>query len=360
MTIIIDLLPYFFLLLLTIIIPKIARKHYVGILFVIFTLFAGFRYGVGWDYFNYTRAIEEAGWQLERIEFIPRQIELLAHYFGEPQLFFLITSLLISLLYFVTIKKLSIDPAISIFVFLCIPLFFITSLTTIRFSMSVAILFFAAIFANNNWKLYLLLIIVAFFTHRASIIGLLVIPILFEKVHISRTLNFIIFICCFIFSLFYSLVPFLSAFLIQLGDLSKVLEEMAVTGQQYITSSTGTGYSRSPYLYATINLCNLLIYSHLTNSGSNNVVKKYITLFNLGTSLMFLMSFDQTYASRLAQPFMVFIILLIPYYRKVRTPLRYVIYAICLFAFVFSLSIQGFHPDFMNRRNCYLPYQLFF
>ena len=295
MTIIIDLLPYLFLLLLTIIIPKIARRHYVGILFVLFTLFAGFRYGVGWDYFNYTRAIEEGGWHLERIEFVPRQIELLAHNFGEPQLFFFITSLLISLLYFVTINKLSIDPAISIFVFLCIPLFFITSLTTVRFSMSVAILFFAAIFANKNWKLYILLIIVAFFTHRVSIIGLLAMPILFDKVRINRTLNFIIFISCFIFSLFYSFAPTLSVLLFQLSDLSKVLEEMAVTGQEYITTSTGAGFTRSPYLYAAINLCNLLIYSHLTNYGSNNVVEKYITLFNLGTSLMFLMSFDQTF-----------------------------------------------------------------
>ena len=56
----IALFPYIGLLLLTLLIPQFVnnKKRYMVFLFLVFFMFSGFRYGVGWDFFNYLHIIE--------------------------------------------------------------------------------------------------------------------------------------------------------------------------------------------------------------------------------------------------------------------------------------------------------------
>lgn len=82
-------------------------------------------------------------------------------------------------------------------------------------------------------------------------------------------------------------------------------------------------------------------------------------MYNLGCSVMFLFSFEATMASRLAQVFMVYILLLCPSYNRFKMA-KGVILLIAVVAYFFQLSIQASHPDFEGRWNCFLPYRFAF
>lgn len=359
--IVFQLIPYLALMLLTIFIPKHSKNNGIKLLFVIFVIFGGCCYGVGWDYFNYTKSILEQGWFVDRMEFFPRQLAILAGQLNSPQLFFFINSLLVVLLYFYTIQKESINPAVSIFVFLCLPIFFLSSINILRYALAMALLFFAHRYAEKqNWLIYLCFVAVAFFTHKASIFGILVLPFFFPKVKVPLSLNITIFAACFIFSLVSSFSSYLSMVFSYLGDWNEELSEMSEYGQRYIEGSTDSNFRRTPYIYAFINILNFVNYNRFTENNTNERVSRYITLYNIGCSVMFLMSFNATFGSRMGQPFLAFALLIIPYYYKKRDVFCYLISAILIFVFFFQLSIPGFHSDFIGRHNCYLPYRLFF
>jgi len=356
-----QLIPYIVLLLLTVLIPKLFPQKGIRILFVIFVIFGGCCYGVGWDYFNYTNSILSGGWLIDRMEFIPQQIAVLAGKLNRPQLFFFVNSFFVVLLCFYTIQKESINPAASIIVFLCLPIFFISSISILRYAWAMSLLFFAHRYAEKqHWLIYLFFIAVAFLIHRASIFGILVMPFFFKKFNIPLTINIAIFTICFIFSAVSSFSLYLSEIFTYLGELYDGFEEMTEYGQRYIENSTGKGFSRTPYLYAFINILNFFNYNRFTENKSNERVARYITLYNIGCSVMFLMSFDSVFGSRMAQPFLSFSLLLIPYYFKQKDVCYYIILSLLIFVFIFQLSIPGYHSDFRGRQNCYLPYKLFF
>ena len=354
--ILIDLLPYILLLFLTLFIPKVSKK-YMFLLFVIFLIFSGCRYGVGWDYFNYVTAMEEGGWRISRIEYLVRQLELFCYHYQIPQVFFFVTSFILLSCYFFVISKESYNPAISVFVFLCLPVFFLSSLSIIRFSLSVSIWFLAYYYLEKGEKwVYFALIFASFFVHRAAIFGLLTVPFVFGNLKFTKRTNIIIFIVCFVVG------KVLGAFSIISAVLSPFLvffqeEEFSITN--YIVDSGGEGFSRTPYLYAVINLIVLLSSKELINSSKNEKMASHITLFNLGCSVMFLFSFSQTFASRLSQFFMLYLLFIVPYFKK-NSIQKYMLVAILLFVFVFQLTNRGYHTDFMGRVNCFLPYRFFF
>ena len=353
---VIDLLPYIFLLFITLVLPKIIKKNYTLILGVIYVLFCGFRYGVGWDYFNYIFTISEGGWYITRMEFVVRQIALFSHSLENSRIFFIITSLLITLFFFKTISKLSLVPRDSIFVYLCLPVFFISSLTTIRFSLAVAFLFYATVYVNRNWLFYFVFFVLAVLSHKSAVIGIIVVPFISGKITINRFWNILIFVLCFGFSHFYSFSTSVSVILSYIGRYLDGVSDIAEQGLNYLNNADSSGFSKSPYMYAFINVFNLVFYNRIIQKDRSEV-GQYITLYNLGCCIMFIMSFDQVFASRLAQPFLIYIMLLAPYYRCLKD-LRYFVYFVCVFVFLFQLSVRGSHADFMYRRNCYLPYKI--
>ena len=164
-----EILPYVILLLLTLFIPKVSKKYMMA-LFVIFFVFCGFRYGVGWDYFNYLETLEsERG--IENTEFIIRQIEWFCYNNHLKQFFFVATSFFTILFYFLMIAKESVNPGVSVFVYLTLSMFFFHSMTTIRFTMAVAIGFFACYYGYKKQYIpYFSLLIISFIKHRLQII----------------------------------------------------------------------------------------------------------------------------------------------------------------------------------------------
>lgn len=352
-----QLFPWVILLLLTMSIPHLSKKG-MTIFFIIISIFSCFRYGVGWDYFNYIMVIEEGGWMIERTEYLMRQLEYFVQYVGYPQLFFIITALIINYCYLATIDKYSREKTLSAVLFLCLPVFFLSSLITVRYSLAVALIFYAYRYVHTNIYIYLLFVVMAFFNHRASIIAVLAIPFLYGIVRFNFRTNLIVFVICFCVGFFLNISSSISELftllLAQMGFLSETFEDSML-----YFDSEGGGFSRSPLLYASINICNLIWYNKLTNNDSDEKSKLYITMYNLGCSVMFLFSFQATMASRLAQVFMVYILLLCPSYNRLKMA-KSVIFVIAVVAYFFQLSIQGSHPDFSGRWNCFLPYRITF
>ena len=95
---------------------------------------------------------------------------------------------------------------------------FLSSINILRYALAMSLLFFAHRYAEKqNWMIYLCLVVVAFFTHRASIFGILVLPFFFKKVKVPLSLNIIVFATCFIFSLVSSFSSYLSLVFSYLG-----------------------------------------------------------------------------------------------------------------------------------------------
>lgn len=350
-----DLFPYILLWLLIVSFSIIKPKGNVSfaVLGLILILFSGLRYGVGWDYFNYVNTIESGGWGIERLEYISRQIALLAQKFHIPQLYFIINSFLTILFCFLAIKKSSVANNISFLFFFCIPIFFLTSLVTVRFSLSVAFLFYAFTCFPKKWYMYATSIFIAVLLHKAAFFSILVIPFLYGF-RLSLKWNIIIFIICVIVGTLFS--TFSLNYLKLIMNLFGSSNDFLGGVQGYLIDTGGKGFSKSPLMYAVINICNFFLYRRVCSSKSDEL---YITLYNIGCSFMFLFSFDSTFAARIGQFFMIYIILLAPSYRFEKL-LQIIVYMIIFFSFFYQLCIAGYHPDFIGRRNCFLPYQLCF
>lgn len=360
--ILIDLLPYIALLFMTVVIPKLFNKKvYMYLLFLIFFVFCGFRYGVGWDYFNYCETLELGGWRIEKSEFLIRQLELFCDKHGFVQFFFVATSFFTLLFYFWAISKESMNPGVSVFVFLTVPFLFFHSLTTIRFSLAVSMVFLACHFAYKKQYIpYLALLVASVLTHQAALFGVLTIPFVLKKIRFGFSLNMSIFIVCFVFGVVIGSFSFISSVFNVLFDNS-FLSEFVSDAETYMTDKEGAGFSRTPYLYTIVNVVNLFTMKKMAKNNDgleqNNMLEHYVTMFNIGCSMMFLFSFHGTFASRLSQFFMVYILLIVPYYKKLSVQ-QIIVYSVFLFAFFYQLTIMAYHPDFVGRLNCWLPYRM--
>ncbi|OKZ16753.1 MAG: hypothetical protein BHV81_12585 [Butyricimonas synergistica] len=350
-----DLFPYILLWILIVSFSIIKPKGNISfvVLGVILILFSGLRYGVGWDYFNYVNTVEFGGWRIDRLEYISRQIAFLAQKFHNPQLYFIINSFLTILFYFLAIKKVSVANNISFLFFFCIPIFFLTSLVTVRFSLSVAFLFYAFTCLPKRWYIYITSIFIAALMHRAAFFSILIIPFLYGF-RISFKGNIVIFTICVVIGTTFS--TFSLNYLTSIIDLFSSSNEFFEGVQGYLINTEGKGFSKSPLMYAVINICNFFLYRRGCTSKSDEL---YMTLYNIGCSLIFLFSFEPTFASRIGQYFMIYIILLAPSYRSNKL-LQIIVYMVIFFSFFYQLCITGYHPDFIDRRNCFLPYQLCF
>lgn len=357
---ILELIPYILLFLLTLFVPKIVdKKYYMPFLFLVYFVFSGFRYGVGWDYFNYCENFEQGGWRIEETEFLFRILEYFCINHGFVQLFFVVTSFVLLLSYFWVISKDSINPAVSLFVFLTVAFFFLNSMTTIRFTIAVSLLFLSCHFAyKKQYFLYSLFLLASILSHTAALFGLITIPFVFRKVRFGFIVNLSIFIVCFVIGVVVGSFSFFSDIFNTLMDNS-FLNEYIGHAEWYMEDLGSTNLSRTPYIYAVINLINLFTVKRMTKDNEDNMLEHYVTMFNIGCSLMFLFLFNAVFATRLSQFFMVYIILIVPYYKKLSIQ-QIVFYSIYTFVFFYNLTMKVYHPDFIGRVNCWLPYRMNF
>ena len=355
-----ELLPYLFLVLLLLIPlilnPQKINKKYFWFSAIVVTAFAAFRYGVGWDYFNYCRSILLNDWQVERMEPIMRWLAVFSYKINNPHFFIMVSSIATVGIYAFVISKRSINPLTSLLVFLCMPFLFLSGISIVRFALAVAIVFLASLYYKKP-IIFFSLFIVAFMTHRAGILGVLVWPFL-GMIKVGYKTNWIIFSIGMVASFLPSMMAPIFSGVINVFSNVGFLDESLVAANKYMEGFSSSGFSRLPYVYALINLINLLNYKELCNRNPNSEVPVLLSLYNIGVAIMLFLSFDAIFASRLGQLFMVFIVLLVPYYLTLKSNVSYfIVVSVTVTLFFLQITIPGSHVDFIGRWNCFLPYR---
>lgn len=134
-------------------------------------MYSSTRFNVGVDYFTYYQRIIRG--DIERFEPIPRIIMNISNIFG-PQLFFIISSLVITICYAMIFRfaaRISAFSPIGILAFASLPVGFIDSLSYVRQFMAIA-LFLLAFIERRNAALSLTLAVSALFFHTATLLFL--------------------------------------------------------------------------------------------------------------------------------------------------------------------------------------------
>jgi hypothetical protein len=145
---------------------RAAAWFMVGFIFLISAL----RYNVGFDYevyFDWARLGIDS-FSVLSIEPLSKEILDLALYSGEPQLFFVISSLIIVGLFGYSYIRSSQLPALSILAFFCLPLLFLVSLTVIRQSMAAAVVFYALTVHEDRKKSAFVLLLLSGLLHYSA------------------------------------------------------------------------------------------------------------------------------------------------------------------------------------------------
>ena len=147
------------------------------IAFIGIFIFCALRFDVGYDYSMYYGLIEGNikfyDEQLNRIEFLSRQLIFFSDLIGFYQFFFIASSFVITYFFYRAIKENSFDIWLSILIFISFPIFFFVSLSIVRQYMAVAILFYCFKYIKQRkfWT-YLFAILFCSFLHKSSFIAL--------------------------------------------------------------------------------------------------------------------------------------------------------------------------------------------
>lgn len=350
---IIDTVPYLIVFGLGSWNVYINAKNLNNFFFFILFLFSAFRYDVGYDYMSYYELIKYYdAFKLLRIEPIERELITISHKLF-IQLFFIINSFIT--IYFTkwALERKSRDISISALVFLCFPLMFTNSFSIIRFWSGLAIVFYASTYLNEKKYLtFLFLTLCAIGFHKSMIIAILYIPL--YLINIPLIINILFLICSFVGGEFI---------------LSKLLEGVlpealfADDVMRYTTHEGADGLSKIPYLYLILDIYFLFMSKRLKNASYE--IYKWVTIFNFGVGLIFLLSFQTTLATRLCRPFLIYVLLLMPFLieyksetKKFRKSKLYKeLFSItCLVLFVYLLTIYN---ESLGKSQ-FLPYQVFF
>lgn len=209
---------FFFLFILISLYFKEVKTNFkidrIQLSFTIIILFSAFRFDVGYDFSMYYHLIDGStpflDAQINRLEFLSRNLVILSNKIGFYQLFFILTSFLIYIPIGYTIKKNSLDTKLSTLIFICVPLFYFNSLSIIRQFVAVALIFYSFNFIKKKQFFnFLISVFIAFFFHKSAIIGL---PIYFiyQNSHlIKRKMILIIYIAGFFSS---KIIGFLTSY----------------------------------------------------------------------------------------------------------------------------------------------------
>ena len=144
------------------------------------------------------------------------------------------------------------------------------------------------------------------------------------------------------------------------GVFSDILFADAV--ERYVNKDhQSDGLSKIPYLYLIFDVICLTRYKII--KAYSERAYKYLTIFNIGTSLMFLLSFQVTLASRISMPFILYFLGLIPLFVEkhmysihiTRKTKNIIIEVICFVLLIYLITITN---ETIGKSQ-FLPYQIF-
>jgi hypothetical protein len=175
-------MPFFLLL----------KNKYINLLLLLlFIIIIGLRVNVGFDYDSYINIISNINdIKQYNSEILSYNLLLFANIYKNYQIYFLITSVIIYSLIFITLYRDSSNLFISVLIFLSLPIFFISSLSIIRQYCAMAVILYGQkyIFERNIIK-YLYIVFLATLFHNSAIFSLFL-----YYIFNLRNINIILFI----------------------------------------------------------------------------------------------------------------------------------------------------------------------
>ncbi|MDD4685248.1 MAG: EpsG family protein [Bacteroidales bacterium] len=357
-------LPYYLLILFCIFIFNIYdQKKATKIAFLFIFIFSAIRYDVGWDYWNYRLPIEQNDMSsILRFEYIERLFAIISYELNFPQLFFIINAFFTTLFIYLGVEKMSNNKYFSLLFYLCMPLFYLSSFSIIRFSLAASLIFWGYFFLKERKVFkFLMMVFISFFIHKSSLISLLLIPMFYFP--LKRSIN----IFLFIIVVFISSSQFMS-FLLNNQFINSILLliESDSSFRYYAGSATltGGGMSRIPIIFYMINVFNIFFYDKLKAVLNNTkLFDAYFTIFNIGCCIMLLFKDNATLSSRLSFYFLTVILLIIPLYlqiynSKYKSVIKLIMTIFLLVLFTYQISIPNYNGSNPNRWSTYLPYRI--
>ncbi|MBC9229529.1 EpsG family protein [bacterium SPL81] len=313
--------------------------YYCCFIFAIFCLSA-FRFGIGWDYYQYYWTIVA---NIEtnivgRGEFATISLINLSRDVGVTNLYFFVNSFLAIFLISYTVSKFSVNKWASIFIFLCFPLFFLNSLSVIRFFTALAIVFFAFKYIKTKeFFKFILFVYLASLFHTSALIAVLM--YFFSKINLSFFR--LIFLC------FLAMVTSKFANVIV---VNKFPEYAVYTEESVVREGT-----LAIYFFGLVLLFSMLF---LKRINKNLVAKLYFNCFVFGF-LIYISFYGQgSMSHRLSLFGTIFSILLLPQlidYFKKNKELYFILY-MCFYAF---FALIFFYLINVSAET-YLPYRTIF
>ena len=333
------------------------KKKQLLFVFVAVTIFSGLRYGIGYDYYSYLDSCMQGSSRADRYEPIPRMFAMWSQQ-TTPYLFFVLTSLFISVFYYIGIKKGGHDFFCEAIFYICFPFLFFNQLGIVRQAMASSVVFCAIAIGNKYSfsiknpivlkKIFLLLI--GYLCHQSALVAVF---ILFPWDRVNKFYLWIIFIASFFVGI--AITPLLES-LLYTGFLG---EDATASAIRYLENET-TGEGRLiKYLIYLVALLSLLLYDRLTKMNDKNAY--YIGLLVFGAALYALFVFNASLAKRFCIFFFSSSIFMVPLIVKVLKidRLLYVVVMMILLSLQIYISSSNIRVEDKNGSSVSYPYRTF-
>lgn len=266
---------------------------YVILLLIIFI--SGFRYEVGYDYYNYYSMFVGNHLELEPLFMVV--ISLFRAWWDEPQyVFFFFSAVTISIIFY-AIKKFTKYYRTSFLIYLLIPGLYLNSFSIIRQGIAISFFFLSIyylLYLNKRSK-YLIISMIGFMFHFSAIIPI-VIVLLMRRLLAQK------------YSLYFHIIIMTLALLIGISGIMGLV--ISTIGGRYSVYSTAFVEQVSVFKIIVLFFFSLFIlYSYEKNSDKN--LTFLLNLYQLGIIVNFVFS-DFTAVTRLSYYFLIFQTILVP------------------------------------------------
>lgn len=322
-----DLWPYVIISIVFFYVYATKAKNGSKVVFITLLLFSILRYDVGWDYTTYQKLIESDYSYIlnSRFELLSMILILIGNITSFYPLTFALFSFLTLYFFYKSLSEFSVYPVISWLVFYSIPILFFSSLSTLRHSLAIILVFysFRFIYHKEYIKFFFTIFISSLF-HITSLIGLIILPL--SIFPISRLVNSVLFFASFFFSTFI------------LGFIQIISFESTLVRRYllYINELNFAEPNLIMYLYYSFGILNLIYFKKLIGLDRRN--QYFITLYNFGIVVFNSLSFEAISSLRLSAFFLIFLVYIIPCYHKLFINSSKVLVRDISFSLLLSLS----------------------
>lgn len=317
-------------------------------------IFSALRYDVGWDYTAYAEKIIANYVNYENYDYEPLSnlILSLGSYLKFYPIVFILYAFLTLVIILIVINKYSTNYILSWAIYYSMPLFYFASLSTLRQSLALALIFYSFHFlATKRFVHYLVSVLLASTIHISAIAGFFILPLFIFP--IGRVINIILFFSSFFISEY--LRSILNEKIPDFGTFEKLT--VYLNTESYKSTIL-------PYFYYLIGFVNLLFYNKLSKINPLNT--KFITLSTFGLVCYNLLSFEPVSADRISAFFLIFWILILPSYSDLFNPKNARLFNVFMLLFFLSISfiylyiyISAYSTGFLPKAG-FLPYKIWF